>query len=335
MPKAKPRTRLGERPVALLTRVVRGDPQAWRVFVENYCGFLYSLAWRYARGDVDVASELVLVALEGLQRADAEGRPCYRLRKYLDSLQSFGKRSRFVTWLALVARNLFRDWFRESGGRRLMPKEIKGLTPMEQSVFKLIFWDGYLEHEACHKLAIEQGLSEAGFGAIVRKLYRKLNERHFRTIYQELLRRVPAVGTTQRYAFAGERAVEIPDVRPGSRPDLVLEMEEAKRAAFRVGGVLRQAVEELPARTRNVVLLLWVQNLSGEEICRVMGFRKRQRVYDEMAKAKRNIMIFLKKAGVEPELFRQAEGFLDGWLTEKDRAAGSDFRRNAVLSESE
>ena len=318
MPSRKTSQRIGERPVTLLGRVVQGDPDAWRLFVENYCGFLYALAWRYARGDVDMASELVLVALEGLKRPDADGRPYYRLRKYLDSLKRFGKRGRFVTWLALVARNLFRDWFRESGGRRVMPKEIKGLKPMEQVVFKLIFWEGYLEHEACQKLRIEQGLDEAEFSAIVGRLYRRLTDRHFHAIYHELLRRVPALGTTRRFPGEGERVVEIPDGRPASRPDLAIEMEEARLAAFRVGGVLRQAVEELPPRTRNVVLLLWVQNLSGEEICRVMGFRKRQRVYDEMAKAKRNILFSLKKAGVEAELIHQAEGFLDGWLAEKD-----------------
>ena len=48
---------------------------------------------------IDLAAELVLVALEGMKKPDAEGREFYRLRKYLDSLKRFGSRSRFITWL--------------------------------------------------------------------------------------------------------------------------------------------------------------------------------------------------------------------------------------------
>jgi hypothetical protein len=54
------------------------------------------------------------------------------------------------------------------------------------------------------------------------------------------------------------------------------------------------------------------QEFSGEEVRRIMGFRKRQRVYDEIAKAKRMIGNVLRKAGVDADKAETAIGWLDG-----------------------
>ena len=45
-----------------------------------------------------------------------------------------------------------------------------------------------------------------------------------------------------------------------------------------------------------------------------MGFKKRQRVYDELAKAKRQIGGFLTKKGIDAEKARRSIGLLDSLL---------------------
>jgi RNA polymerase sigma factor (sigma-70 family) len=320
MAPGKSKKTLQDRPVGLIRRVIAGEQAAWEEFVNAYCGFLYSLAWRYARGDVDLAAELVLVALEGLKKPDADGREFYRLRKYLDSLKRFGGRSRFVTWLALVTRNLFRDWFRDQEGRRVLPKEIEGLDLADQQIFKLVFWEGLSEPEAFETLhSKEKRLTFDEFQRRLEVIYDKLKERNLLTLYQDLLRRLPSLPLDSPVAPGGPRRIQVADSRPVARPDRALELAEDRATAKKVGQALSEAISALPAVTRQVVLLHAIQQLSGEEVRRIMGFRKRQRVYDELAKAKRKIGRFLAKKGIDAKKARRSIGWLDGLLKKDGR----------------
>ena len=307
-----------DRPVGLIRRVVAGEQAAWEEFVNAYCGFLYSLAWRYARGDVDLAAELVLVALEGLKKPDADGRDFYRLRKYLDSLQRFGGRSRFITWLALVTRNLFRDWFRDQEGRRVLPKEIEGLDLVDQEIFKLVFWEGFSESEASEMvLSAKKIQNYEEFQQRMDVVYDKLKERNLLSIYQDLLRRLPALPLDTPMSPGGQRSIQVADSRTDARPDRALQKAEDRATALEVEKALSEAISALPTVTRQVLLLHAIQQLSGEEVRRIMGFKKRQRVYDELAKAKRKIGAFLGRQGIDAKKVRRSIGWLDG-LSKKD-----------------
>jgi RNA polymerase sigma factor (sigma-70 family) len=318
MSPGKPTRGQKDRPVRLIRRVVAGEQAAWEEFVNAYCGFLYSLAWRYARGDVDLAAELVLVALEGLKKPDADGKDFYRLRKYLDSLQRFGSRSRFITWLALVTRNLFRDWFRDQEGRRVLPKEIEGLDLVNQEIFKLVFWEGLSESEASETMLSKKKISNfKEFQQRLELIYDKLKERNLLSIYQDLLRRLPSLPLDAPASPGGSRRIQVADSRPDARPDRALQQAEDRAAAREVKKALSEAISSLPAVTRQVLLLHAIQQLSGEEVRRIMGFRKRQRVYDELAKAKRKLGTFLAAQGIDAKKARQSIGWLDG-LYKKD-----------------
>jgi RNA polymerase sigma factor (sigma-70 family) len=297
--------------VDLLQRVVAGDESAWQIFVETYAGFLYSLAWPYSRGDADLASELVVVALEGLRRSDAGGRPYYRLRKYLETLSRFGRRSKFVTWLALVVKNLFRDWFREQSGRRWLPKQIEGLSAAAQALFEALFWDGLTQPEALARLRRRwPALGDEEFDGLVGQVFAALDDRQLFRLYQDLLSRMPAFTADESADATGRLGVFWSQAAAG-RPDLALEQSERQRQADHLGQVLREALAALPATAREVVQLLALRGLSGEQVRRVMGFRKRQRVYDEMAKARRRLRAWLERAGVTTQQVRDSLGWLD------------------------
>lgn len=322
---------VGERPVALLKRVVNGDEQAWKRFVEEFHAFLFAVAWRYARGDVDVASELVLVALEGLRKPDAGGTPFYRLRKYLDSLDRFGRRSRFVTWLALVARNLFRDWFREREGRRLLPREVAGLGGVEQELFRSIFWDGMGESAACSRTATRHGLSRADCSRHLDHLMAVLAKKDLLRIYKELIKRPPTVPTGVPPQQDGAFVRDIVDPHPASRPDLALDLAEDQELAAEVARLLDQAVASLGPGTRNVLLLHTLQGCAGDEIQRIMGMRKRQKVYDELAKARRQIRRQLAAAGIDAQTIERVIGLVDSGLSGKRADPGPDRDQASVV----
>jgi RNA polymerase sigma factor (sigma-70 family) len=308
-----------ERPIELLEKVVADDESAWETFVETYCRFLYSLAWRYARGDVDVASELVLVALEGLRKPDSDGQSFYRIRKYLQSMKKYSGRSRFTSWLALVAKNLFRDWFREHQGRRLLPKEIDQLDNISQDIFRQLFWEGFSEAEAYEWLKSRHpDLATADFDRRVIEIYQKLSQRNLWTIYQDLLRRLPPFSLNMPTAKKSSYLTEIADSNPFSRPDIWLQLSEERKIWQEVEYYLKQAIEELPSVTRNVVMMYIFRGMSGEEIQKVMGFRKRQRVYDEMVKAKRRIGRYLTQKGISADDFKRISGWFDLFLKKSD-----------------
>jgi hypothetical protein len=267
-----------DRPIGLIRRVIAGEQAAWEGFVKTYSGFLYSLAWRYARGDVDLASELVLVALEGLRKPDAEGREFYRL-----------------------------------------PKEIGGLDPLDQDIFKLVFWEGLSESEAFGTLSGQrQALGFEDFQSRLERIYAKLSEKNLLTIYQDLLRRMPSLPLGSKAVAGGMRPVQVADAHPEARPDRALEQSEDRAVAQEVQQALSDAIAALPRTTRQVLLLHALRQLSGEEVRRIMGFRKRQRVYDELAKAKKRIGSLLEKKGVDEDMVRRSIGYLDG-LLEKNR----------------
>lgn len=308
-PGAKPG--LPDRPIRLIEEVISGDPAAWHQFVEQTAGFLYALAWRFARGDSDRAADLVVVALDGLRRPDAQGRPFYRLRRYLDSLERFGRRSRFITWLALVVKNLFRDWFREHEGRRWLPKEVGDLGPKAQALFRALLWDGLDEAEAHQRLKAQfPELDSDAFDDLLLEVFRALSSRNLWNLYQDLLRRQPALPVDES-GGGHKEAIQIAAVGSRWRPDKALDQKLRADAAERIAGLLGRAIDALPLRQQQVVRLLALQGLSGEEVRRVMGFRKRQKVYDEMAKARRRLHTLLAQAGVTADQVLEIDGFMD------------------------
>jgi RNA polymerase sigma factor (sigma-70 family) len=291
---------LPQRPIALLERVVEGDLAAWQRFISAYAGFLYSLAWRYARGDEDRASELVVVALEGLRRADASGAPFYRLRSYLTSIERFGNRGRFVTWLALVVKNLMRDFFRQRHGRRQLPKEIEGLDAVGQALFKALMWEGASEAEAFQGLRDRFGLTPGEFDGQMKLIFGTLKQKNLYRLYRDLLRRRPAVPLDES-GGASLAGGQLPDSAPDFRPDWAYENRQRLDLAARVRLELERAIAKLPPKTRQVVSLLALRALPGEQVRRVMGFRRRQKVYDEMARARRLIRRHMERAGLGRE----------------------------------
>jgi hypothetical protein len=218
-----------------------------------------------------------------------------------------------------VTRNLFRDWFRDREGRRVLPKEIGGLDPLDQDIFKLVFWEGLSESEAFGTLSGQrQALGFEDFQSRLERIYAKLSEKNLLTIYQDLLRRMPSLPLGSKAVAGGMRPVQVADAHPEARPDRALEQSEDRAVAQEVQQALSDAIAALPRTTRQVLLLHALRQLSGEEVRRIMGFRKRQRVYDELAKAKKRIGSLLEKKGVDEDMVRRSIGYLDG-LLEKNR----------------
>jgi len=259
-----------ENPVTLLQRVVQGDKLAWQDFILNYYGIIQAMARHFAGGDQDLADELTVYALEGLQKTGTDGTAFARLQHYLNSLQKFGGRSRFVTWLALVAKNLFRDWFRQKSGRQSKTISTKRVS----------------RHQT--ELEIQKA--------------------------------------------APLDAERLMDSNVRAQPQQALELKEKAALSEGLGRALRQALEKLPEKCRQVLLLYYLQGLSGQEIRRIMWFAKNQQVYDELARARRFLKKEITSKGFTSEAISQALEFLRDFYSEN---IFSDFATPAVSIERE
>jgi RNA polymerase sigma factor (sigma-70 family) len=266
------KTALGsqENPVALVQRVLQGEELAWQDFVLNYYGVIQAMARHFAGGDQDLADELTVYALEGLRKTGTDGTGFARLQHYLNSLQKFGGRSRFITWLALVVKNLFRDWFRQKCGRQAKTTSTKRATR--------------------HQMELE------------------------------IQKAAP---------LDPERLM---DSNPRAQPQQALELKEKAALSEGLGRALRLALEKLPEKCRQVLLLYYLQGLSGEEIRRIMWFSKTQRVYDELARARKLLKKEITSTGFTSEAISQALEFLRDFYSEN---IFSDFTAPAVGIERE
>ena len=69
-------------------------------------------------------------------------------------------------------------------------------------------------------------MSAEEFDTRVNNIYNTLSEKNFLHIYQDLLRRVPALSLGSRSQGESGRSIEVPDPRPEIRPDLAFELAE-------------------------------------------------------------------------------------------------------------
>ncbi len=310
MAKKKDIPKLAPRPVALLEKIISGDTGAWQSFVRAYSGFIWSIACRYSRGDRDLASELFLAALEGLRRPDTKGQAYYRLRKYLDSLDKFGKRSRFTTWLALVIKNIFRDWFRQTQGRRWIPKEILELDEKAQALFKALVFDALTQTQAQTRLkSLWPHMGPDEFDSILEEVQEVFKKKSLWTLYRELLQRLPP--SPLDHTGAGDGGYYPPDSRPMSRPDLALEIKQRHQLAKHIHQMLMAAIESLPQKQRMVLELTSIQGFTGEQVKKIMGFRHRQKVYDLLANARQGLKRHLEKQGIDSQIISEVTGYME------------------------
>jgi RNA polymerase sigma factor (sigma-70 family) len=139
------------------------DPRAaWDRLVAECSDLILGVIARYTR-DVDARMDAYLYVLEELKADNFR-----RLRHYGRGIAV--PPCSFATWLKLVVRNLYFDWFRHEHGRKSLPKEIQKLGPVEQRAFKLVYWEGYSAQEAYEVLRGQVG--HLRFGDFIQKLVR-------------------------------------------------------------------------------------------------------------------------------------------------------------------
>lgn len=219
-----------------LRALVRSDPDAgWRAFIDQYTPLLIGLIRRAGVTDHDEVMEVYVLMCERLSE-----------RRFARLQSQDAARGSIGGWLAVLARHAVVDWIRSRKGRRRIFQSVRALSPFDQRVFELFYWDERTPSEIAE---LQRSELPSIFDALER-IQAALSERH----RAELM----------SLAFRSKGPVPIDDTDAAER---VADPTAGPESNARFESVLRA----LPAEDAVIVRLKYVEGLTNAEIERALG----------------------------------------------------------------
>lgn len=241
--------------VQLLQQLRSGEPQeAWAGFLREHSPLLLQVVRHFER-DADDAADCFQFVCERL---------CADRFRRLRQFRPDGPAS-FPTWLRAVVRNLCLDWRRKESGRRRVFRSVARLSAFDQEVFRRVYEQGASQDEALQLLRTAHAdVTPDAVAASVERIENELTPNQRR-----LLGGRPAPGAArERAAGRDDALLNIPDARPDPEAQAVLhETQDA----------LRGALARLPKRDRLLIRLRFEDELTLEQIARLLDLGNAQR----------------------------------------------------------
>ena len=233
------------------------DPEeAWSLFLAAYSSTILKVV-RHVEHDADLVADRFQFVCESLSANSFR-----RLRKFRTAGPAV-----FSTWLRAVVRNLCLDWRRKQFGRRRPFKSISQLSSFDQEVFRHLY-----ERRAPVEDTIES--LRAIFPNTTRE---QLSESSLRieNVLTPKQRQLLAARFSQQVNQASTsfddtaRSADLRDPAPSPEDQAVF----AQRAT-----ALRRALDALPEHERLLVRLRFEQDLTLDQIARLLQLGNAQRV---------------------------------------------------------
>jgi RNA polymerase sigma factor (sigma-70 family) len=234
----------------LLGRLSTGRiDSAWREFLERYSPLIMHIVRRY-ESDHGQVTDCYLHACSELSNDGFR-----RLLRYRP-----GGAAKFQTWLSAVVANLCIDWRRKQRGRFRPVEAIASLPELDRLVYRQIYVRGFSREECLHSL-------QARYPALTGPQLADINSRIFSLLtpqqrWQLSVRSADMMSLDQSSWFDPDEATwQVED--PGLGPAEHSEREQQFRQ-------LEAAMAKLPAQQRLMLRLRYQQNLTLEEVARLM-----------------------------------------------------------------
>jgi RNA polymerase primary sigma factor len=242
-----------------VARLLADEPdRGWRAFEHFFKRDIARIIARYFPGaaeterDRDLYHDVVTALIDNNYR---------RILAY-DGQGSFGG------YVLRIVTNLCIDLLRKDMPRRRLPAAIKRLPPLEQEVFRQLYWEGCPPEQVASAVR-KEGIAVDGADAIAAaiKAVRAVLPAGFKAGDEERPRMVPMPSA----ANPDEGPIDLPDDGPTPEEEAITRQQE--QALEQATGALRTAIAQLPAEIR-----LYLQHsMSGEpppaprDIARRMG----------------------------------------------------------------
>jgi RNA polymerase sigma factor (sigma-70 family) len=245
---------------------------AWARFLERFSPLLLHVARQFAV-DNERAADCYLFVCEQLSDN--------RFRRLL-SFRRDGP-AQFSTWLKTVSANLCIDWRRKQEGRIRAPTAIASLTSLEQHVYRLIYVQGATRNECLRVLEQKfPGLDIERISDINARLFARLSPRQR---WQVTLRPRNPVSLDEPTA-ADESYVPSEPVDPCEGPDWLVDKDQTRLR-------LEKALSKLEPRKRLLIRLRYQQDLTLEEVARLVGFSDPYKAHREIQAALSDLALLL------------------------------------------
>ncbi len=253
----------------------RKNPEAaWDAFVEEYSGAVLAVVRRML-DDEDARMETYLFIMERLSANGAR-----KLRTYDGGPDDSGRR--FHAWLKVVARNLTVDWIRAQQGRRVIPRSIASMEPLDREIFRLAFWEKRTRSEIVEDVRMTSGLD-----LTITELGRRLQRIEGRLpasfmgnlVNEENVRRGTPLSLDEDSVL--QQAGSGPDAKATwPHPQEWLERAEVRRG-------FRQAVAKLDEEEARISRLRFQQEWTAKEIAEELGIEDYRSLYPRLVRLTR------------------------------------------------
>ncbi len=230
----------------------RNPEEAWGLFLDEYSSLVFQVV-RHVERDSDFVPDCFQFVCERLS-ADS----FRRLRKFRPQGPAV-----FSTWLRAVVRNLCLDWRRKQFGRPRLFKSIYRLSVFDQEVFRHLFERRDSIDETFQSLqSVFPDITHPQLAESSARIEKELT-----THQRHLLDARPFQQTSIDDTAAAH--ANIPDAAPDPEARAILE----ERAT-----TLRRSLNRLPQGERLLIRLRFEQELTLEQIARLLDLGNAQRV---------------------------------------------------------
>ncbi len=228
------------------------QPQrAWKIFIEKYADFIFSLLRRMGF-DYDQAMDRFVYVCEKLSEQNF---------RRLKSIRYAGSHGDLTPWLRQVIKRLCVNWAWSEAGRKRLLNGIAGLAKREQRVFELYFWQGLRPSEILEHMRLEHQSLELG------DVYDALEEISSHISQKKLWRLISGLSRARRTLSLDEvdeesgLSPDVPDENPNPEEALI-QSADADRVA--------QVFETLPARERLALQFRYEELLPDADIAAML-----------------------------------------------------------------
>lgn len=248
----------------------RDPEEAWRLFLNEHSTTILNVV-RHIEHDSENVPDCFQFVCERLS-ADS----FRRLRKF-----RAGGAAVFSTWLRAVVRNLCLDWRRKQFGRHRLFKSISRLSGFDQEVFRHLYE---------RRVSFEETF-ESLRSSFPNLTHSQLNESSAR-INRELTTRQRRLLDAQHSSLINPTNITWGEVDPAHDVQDPAPSPEAQAVFAQRARALRRALAQLPQRERLLIRLRFEQELTLEQVAKLMDLGNAQRVERQL----KAVLMQLRKA---------------------------------------
>ena len=267
-----------------INKLEESPEKAWDIFLGDNHNLIMAVISKMAHQH-DEQMDLYTYTLDHLKENELS-----KLTSYFTKPRNFP----FEAWLAVVVKNCCMDWFRSEKGRRRLLKCIEALPPVDQWIFRYIYWYRcsydvtfeFITNKHEYLLTFEEMCARAG--RIEEILHEKTQWRILEG-WHSILPSVPLEDT----AHETPKNVDPDSQNNSNASDFQLIRSDSEK-------IMKETLSKLPSLEQLIVQCYFYHGKTLEETTRFLRLKNIWQVRRKLQKALKTLKKELKKRSIDP-----------------------------------